>query len=87
MNDKIVMSAIKPFIPYVKKKIKEMEPDIIGYIGSHPLEEGETEIQVITQIKDGRLWLVTSAFKGQECTRMIDAKTLTDLFDLLLKYL
>ena len=43
MNDKIVMSAIKPFIPYVKKKIKEMEPDIIGYIGSHPLEEGETE--------------------------------------------
>ena len=87
MNDKIVMSAIKPFIPYVKNKIKEMEPNIIGYIGSHPLEEGETEIQVITQIKDNRLWLVTSAFKGPTCSRFIEAKPLTDLFDLLLKHL
>ena len=87
MNDKMLVTMVKPILPHVKKKIAGMEPIIIEYIGSHPLKEGETEIQVITQIKDGRLWLVTSAFKGQECTRMIEAKTLTDLFDLLLKHL
>lgn len=79
MNEEtIILTALKPFLPKLKKYLAEGGKELKNYIGSIPLQEGETHIAVFTEIDNETVYAVTGAFCDKTFVRFIEAKPLAE---------
>lgn len=76
MNDKILLSVIKPFLPKIKGFIKEGEPALKKYLESIPLQGDETHIVAFTEIDENTIYVVIGAFRDKTFVRAIQVTPL-----------
>ncbi len=71
LNNPIVAGLLKSYMPSIIDGLGEAETALIEYLNSFELEPGETEINMFTQVNNGKLYICTGAFTGSTFSRQI----------------
>lgn len=71
LNNPIVAGLVKSYMPSIIDGLGEAETALIDYLNSFTLKPGETEINMFTQVNNGKLYICTGAFTGATFSRQI----------------